>query len=429
MSTSPVHRHLAAYTIDLTHNLTKYAEPCRPYDKDYHTGEERGWIASLPRLYAYVHKARRFNCQPFPDDLPVPAFYDPLEKVEDIGTFDHNDPGHRADPTFPNLLKNATKIYDLSPSVGTEISGVQLSQLTPDGLNELALLAAQRGALVFRSQDFADIGFAAQKRIVSHFGPLHIHGWAPHPMAGSHEHMIIYDHASDLRVRKSWKGRSPVQWHTDQSPEQQPPGTTFICMLESPAQAGGDTLISSSVAAFKALSPRFRKRLEGLQAVHSNNDGVRQEMKNGEQAVMRRQELEAIHPIVRVHPVTGEKALCMFIFTCSSSTANMFADVNPVYTKRIVGFDQEESDYLLGFLFDHIAKRADFQCRVRYEAGTVLVCDQRVTNHSQTLDYPAGERRHAFRLTPLAEKPIPSMIEEDDGECEKDVGRASLGLC
>lgn len=105
------------------------------------------------------------------------------------------------------------------------------------------------------------------------------------------------------------------------------------------------------------------------------------------------------------------------------------ADVNPVYTKKIVGFDQEESDYLLRFLFDHIARRQDFQCRVRYEAGTVLVWDQRVTNHSQTLDYPAGERRHAFRLTPIANKPIPSLVEEDDGECEKDPAWVQLGLC
>lgn len=104
-------------------------------------------------------------------------------------------------------------------------------------------------------------------------------------------------------------------------------------------------------------------------------------------------------------------------------------DVNPVYTKRIVGFDEEESDYLLRFLFDHIAKRQDFQCRVRYEAGTVLVWDQRVTNHSQTLDYPTGDRRHAFRLTPLANKPIPAEIEEDDGEYAGDYGRVQLGLC
>lgn len=77
---------------------------------------------------------------------------------------------------------------------------MQLSQLTPEGLDELALYAAQRGALVFRDQDFRDIGFEQQKKIVRHFGPLHIHGWAPHPMAGSAEHMIIYDHKEYVKA-------------------------------------------------------------------------------------------------------------------------------------------------------------------------------------------------------------------------------------
>jgi sulfonate dioxygenase len=84
-------------------------------------------------------------------------------------------------------------------------------------------------------------------------------------------------------------------------------------MLETPSAAGGDTLISSSVQAFESLSPRFRKRLEGLTAIHSNDDGVAQELKNAETAVMRRQQLTAEHPIVRVHPVTGQKALCEYI--------------------------------------------------------------------------------------------------------------------
>lgn len=102
--------------------------------------------------------------------------------------------------------------------------------------------------------------------------------------------------------------------------------------------------------------------------------------------------------------------------------------MNPVYTKKIIGYDAEESEYLLRFLFDHIAKRADFQCRVRYEAGTVLVWDQRVTNHSQTLDYPVGSRRHAFRLTPIAGRPIAALVEEDDG-CGREVERVELDLC
>ena len=78
--------------------------------------------------------------------------------------------------------------------------------------------------------------------------------------------------------------------------------------------------------AFESLSPRFRKRLEGLTAIHSNDDGVAQELKNGESAVMRRQILTAEHPIVRVHPVTGQKALCKVFkspFVCELTESQM----------------------------------------------------------------------------------------------------------
>lgn len=81
-------------------------------------------------------------------------------------------------------------------------------------------------------------------------------------------------------------------------------------MLESPSTGGGDTLVSSSVRAFSSLSPRFRKRLEGLTAIHSNNDGVTQELKHGQKAIMRRQTLQSEHPVVIIHPVTKQKALC-----------------------------------------------------------------------------------------------------------------------
>jgi sulfonate dioxygenase len=83
------------------------------------------------------------------------------------------------------------------------------------------------------------------------------------------------------------------------------------------------------------------------------------------------------------------------------------SDVNPVYTKYIVGYDKEESDYLLNFLYNHIATRQDFSCRVRYEAGTVLVWDQRVTNHSQTLDYPVGGQETCVPADPAREQAHP----------------------
>lgn len=97
----------------------------------------------------------------------------------------------------------------------------------------------------------------------------------------------------------------------------------------------------------------------------------------------------SIHPLVRTHPATGEKALY----------------VNPQFTRYIVGFKQEESDYLLKFLYDHIALSADIQARVRWQPGTVVVWDNRVTAHTALLDWDDGQRRHIARITPQAERP------------------------
>jgi sulfonate dioxygenase len=72
---------------------------------------------------------------------------------------------------------------------------------------------------------------------------------------------------------------------------------------------------------------------------------------------VRREPVETEHPLVRAHPVTGEKALF----------------INQGFTKSIVGFKKEESDALLGFLFEHIEKGADFRVRARYEKGSVVV--------------------------------------------------------
>ena len=146
---------------------------------------------------------------------------------------------------MPNLLKDATDVFELSPHCGSELQGVQLTDLSTEGLDELALFVAQRGCVVLRDQKYLDIGFEEQRRIASHFGPLHKHGWMPHPQNGPVEFVIVYDSRDDLRIRKSWARKSPIQFHVDQSPESQPPGLTFFCMLESPPGSGGDTIISN----------------------------------------------------------------------------------------------------------------------------------------------------------------------------------------
>jgi sulfonate dioxygenase len=89
--------------------------------------------------------------------------------------------------------------------------------------------------------------------------------------------------------------------------------------------------------------------------------------------------------------------------------------VNPQFSRRIVGYKKEESDFLLNFLYDHIAKGQDFQARVKWAPGTVVVWDNRVTAHSALLDWDDGAfgaRRHLARITPQAEPPFETEFEE-----------------
>lgn len=82
---------------------------------------------------------------------------------------EHSDVGLLADPAKPHLLNENTKISHLSPYLGTELRGVQISQLSKDGLNELALYAAERKVLIFRDQDFKDLSYERQVEIARYF--------------------------------------------------------------------------------------------------------------------------------------------------------------------------------------------------------------------------------------------------------------------
>ncbi|KAJ7854103.1 hypothetical protein B0H14DRAFT_2757343 [Mycena olivaceomarginata] len=326
-------------------------------------------------------------------DEPSYPFYYPIfdteERFAPIEKFEHTDPGSRADPAKPHLLGPNTTTNDISPYLGTEIIGVQISQLSPEGLDELGLLAAERKVLVFRDQDFKDLGADRQIEIAKHFGPIHQHPTSGN-VKGYPEFHVVYRDAEHDRFREYRGDRTNrTSWHSDVSYELQPPGATFFFVLDNPAPgAGGDTLFTSQAEAYKRLSPEFQKRLEGLRAVHSGVAQAEFSKKRG--GPVRRDPVEHEHPVVRVHPVTGEKALY----------------VNPNFTRHIVGFKTEESEYLLKFLYDHIAKGADFQIRATYKPGTVVVWDNRLTVHSATGDFDQSIRRHAVRLTPQAEVPI-----------------------
>lgn len=261
-------------------------------------------------------------------------------------------------------------------ALGAEIGGVDLSAPLAD-----ETIAAIRKALVehqvifFRDQDLIP---EQQLAFGRRFGPLNIHpyvkGMADHP-----EVMEIIKEPSD---RINFGGG----WHSDMSFLENPSIGSILYAVQTPDH-GGDTLFASQAAAFDALSPGLRKTLEGLSAVHSAGreyapTGASAQKRGSMQIAEAEGAVgEYIHPMVKIHPETGRKALY----------------VNPAFTMRIEGWSRRESKALLDYLFEHSRFEA-FTCRFGWKPGSVAFWDNRSVWHFALNDYP-GQRRHMRRVT------------------------------
>jgi sulfonate dioxygenase len=330
----------------------------------------------------YVHA----QFKPFFPNVSWP----PLEevKVTERGLF--------ADPEKKSLIGAATKVKHYSPAIGTELRGIDLRQLSDSQKDELALLVAERGVVFFRDQE---INVQEQLDIARHFGPLHRHATTPIPRAGLEEVHVVYNDSSRRPDPASF---SKIElWHSDVTYEMQPPSVTSLKILTGP-EYGGDTLWASGYALYSGLSPGFQSYLEGLKAVHSavaQAEGAR-----GAGLPVRREPIETVHPVVRVHPATGWKSVY----------------VNPGFTRRIVGVPKAESDAILSFLFHQISENVDNQVRFQWEPNSIAFWDNRVVVHSATFDFWPSTR-HAIRATPHGEKPTSvEDYERQTGKTAKD---------
>lgn len=177
-------------------------------------------------------------------------------------------------------------------------------------------------------------------------------------------------------------------WHTDLSYLPAPPSFTLLYCLEAPA-VGGDTVWANQHMAYETLSPGLRETLRGLDAVHSAGlaygtggylDGVKEKMSTPIEP-SKDAYREHVHPAVIAHAETGRPALF----------------VNPVYTTRISGWSNAESNGLLQHLYRH-AVNENFTWRLRWGAGTLAIWDNRSTQHFALNDYH-GYRREMVRTS------------------------------
>ena len=189
-------------------------------------------------------------------------------------------------------------------------------------------------------------------------------------------------------------------WHTDVAFLPEPPEIAMIQMLETP-DAGGDTLWCNLHAAHDALSPALQAFAAGLsQDLHPGayfQRTIEQQFGPGVYEKVAEEFSGTQHPLVRVHPETGRRAL----FLCGT------------YARRLVELSPEESDLLYG----HLRSRLDdpnIQCRWRWRRHDVAIWDERSTNHRALSDhYPA--RRRIRRCTVGASRPLGVRAAADAG--------------
>ncbi len=182
-------------------------------------------------------------------------------------------------------------------------------------------------------------------------------------------------------------------WHTDTSYLPEPPGLTMLYAVEIPP-IGGDTLFADMRTAYEALSPGLQRVLDGLIAhnsanmVHSGSGDYAAVAGQGVALKDSDSPTEADHPAVRVHPVTGRRALYLSL----------------IHTECFDGMTREESLPLLSYL-QAFAVRAERCTRLRWRPGTLAIWDNRSVQHYPLNDYP-GQRREMHRIILRGEKPL-----------------------
>jgi taurine dioxygenase len=283
----------------------------------------------------------------------------------------------------------------LAAAMGAEICGVDIAQLSAAQFGEMRD-ALFRHKMIFARRQALTHG--DQEQFSLRFGAFAVDAYTSGVPGHKNVHPLIKE-ADDASKMVFGEG-----WHTDSPFLPEPPSITILRSVEVPP-FGGDTMWANSALAYRMLSAGYRRMVQNLrvhfslrdvlsaaqQAVEDNDSPI------GKLAASRSAERLSddllrkirgnVHPLVRTHPVTGQKALYV-----DSSYAIGFEDML-----------QEESAPILRFLAEHISQPA-FTCRLRWEPDMVALWDNRLCVHQAYNDYQ-GYRRELYRTTVVGEKP------------------------
>jgi len=256
-----------------------------------------------------------------------------------------------------NIPENWT-VTRLAGALGAEVRGLNLASVSSAELDQISQLLNTHMVLFFPEQFLSveeHVNFGA------HFGPLEGH---PN-LNNSSGHPKLFELTAS-------EGGIADEWHTDITFQSEPALLSVLKMVKCP-DVGGDTMWSNLCAAFDALSPPMQELCCGLSALHDAHPH-------------NRADAMAIHPVVRIHPDTGRKALY----------------VNEHFTRRIVEMSIQESDNLLRFLTQFV-QSPRFTVRYHWTEGTICMWDNRCTQHYVLNDF--SDERIIQRVTVMGDRP------------------------
>jgi taurine dioxygenase len=179
-------------------------------------------------------------------------------------------------------------------------------------------------------------------------------------------------------------------WHTDHTNREEPPSYTALYALELPKSGGGDTGVVNMRAAYAALPPALKNRIDGLETVNVFQ-GSASKKKSARYGVSPRaiEDKPAIHPLIRTHPANGTKAIYM----------------HQGKVENFVGMTPEESQTLIEELLE-MAIKPEFIYRHEWRLGDLLIWDDRASMHMAYANYDLNETRTLYRLLIKGDRPF-----------------------
>lgn len=290
--------------------------------------------------------------------------------------------------SYPNA-KDPNSPLDIRPvagRIGAEIRGVVLSgDLDAGTVQAIEAALVRHKVIFFRGQHHLDN--AEHEAFTSLFGDPVAHPTVP--VAEGSKYLLELD---------SREGYAASSWHTDVTFVDAFPKGSILRAITIP-EAGGDTLWANGVTAYDELPETLRQLVNNLWAVHSNDydyaavlganrpTDAQQDLEKQHKNVFASTVYETEHPVVHVHPVSGERSLLLGHFV-----------------KRFVGLNQADSQRLFAILQDHITKPEN-TVRWNWQPGDVAFWDNRATQHRAVADF-ALQRRTLRRATIHGEVPV-----------------------